>query len=32
MTWLYYLQLVFLSMLVAAVGWLVFLAVVNDRE
>jgi hypothetical protein len=32
MTWLYYLQLVFLFMLVAAAGWLVFLAVVNDRE
>lgn len=32
MTWLYYLQWVFLFMLVAAAGWLVFLAVVNDRE
>jgi hypothetical protein len=32
MTWLYYLQLVFLFMLVAAAGWLAFLAVVNDRD
>lgn len=32
MTWLYLLQFVFLFALVAAVGWLVYLARVNDGE
>ncbi len=32
MTWLYLLQFVFLFMLVGAVCWLAYLAVVNDHE
>jgi hypothetical protein len=32
MTWLYWLHFVFLGALVAALGWLLFLARVNDHE
>jgi hypothetical protein len=32
MTWLYWLHFVFLSALVAAVGWLLFLAHLNDHD
>ncbi len=32
MTWLFVLQFAFLFLLAATAGWLVYLAVVNDRE
>jgi hypothetical protein len=32
MTWLYWLHFVFLSALVATLGWLVYLARVNDHD